>query len=721
MALRAAFAAAVRAPLAERDRWALWAPVGFGAGIGFYFALPFEPAGWTALAPLGALLALAASRGRAGWTVAALAALAVSGGFAAAQLRAASIGPHMLDRPAGGVLTGVVEAVEARVPRPRIVLRDALLDAGAGGARAGAGEGTGEGAEGRAEDRAEDAPAPRALARARVGLLPGAEAPRVGERVALRVRLRPPPPPAAPGAYDFQRAAFFDRLSAVGYALGAPRVLESPEPGGLSLGLRLARYRADLSNRIRAAVPGVAGTVAAALLTGERGPVPEAALRAMRDSGLAHLLAISGLHMGLVAGIVFFGLRAALALSRGLALRRPIAKWAALGALAFAAAYLLLSGAAVPTQRAFLMTGLVLCAVLAGRRAISMRLVAWAALAILAVRPESLLSASFQMSFAAVAALVAVYEWIAARPAGERIAAAGPARRVARYLAALALTSLVANLATVGFAAFHFNRVACYGLAANMAAVPLTGLWIMPWGVLALALAPFGLEEWALVPMGWGLEALLGIAGEVSAWPGAAAFVASGPAAALPALALSGLWLCLWRGRWRLLGLAPAALAVWASLSEPPPRVWATADGGLFGVRTDDGRLLLSDLSRDRFSAGLWARRGGGLAPAHWREAPEVVACDGIGCAARLDGLTWAFALSGRAFAEDCPRADVLLTAAHLPERCAGPARSLGRVALWRAGGAAIRAEEGRPAVATVAGFRGSRPWSRPPGGAPPP
>ena len=255
-----------------------------------------------------------------------------------------------------------------------------------------------------------------------------------------------------------------------------------------------------------------------------------------------------------------------------------------------------------------------------------------------------------------------------------------------------------------------------------MAAVPLTGFWIMPWGVLALALAPFGLEGWALAPMGWGLEALLRIAEEVSAWPGAVALVASRSAAALPILALSGLWLCLWRGR--VAASRPRARragALGRAVGAAAPRLGDRRRRAVRACGPTTAACCSRTFRADRFSAELWARRGGGLAPAHWRDAPETVSCDGLGCAARLDGLTWAFALSGRALAEDCPRADVLLTAAHLPERCEGPARSLGRVALWRAGGVAIRAEGGRAVVSTVAGFRGDRPWSRPPGGAPPP
>lgn len=230
----------------------------------------------------------------------------------------------------------------------------------------------------------------------------------------------------------------------------------------------------------------------------------------MRDAGLAHLLAISGLHIGLVGGLLFFVVRLLLATSETLALRYPIKKWAALAAVAGSFGYLLVSGGTLPTQRAFLMLSLALLAVLIDRVAISMNLVAWAALVILMLVPESLLSVSFQMSFAAVVGLVAVYETAVLRHA-RGAGPAGPARRAGLYLGAVLLSTLVAGTATAPFALYHFNRFALYGVLANLIAVPLTALWIMPWAVVAFALMPFGLEAWALAPMGLGIEAVIAV------------------------------------------------------------------------------------------------------------------------------------------------------------------------------------------------------------------
>ena len=343
---------------------------------------------------------------------------------------------------------------------------------------------------------------------------------RAGDWGRLRAVLPPPPGPAAPGAFDFARRAWFERLGAVGYAISpATRIDGTAESNGW-FAPGLGRLRNTLAARVRDALGPAAGGVAAALMTGDRGTIPAADLAAMRDEGLAHLLAISGLHMGLLAASLFFVVRASFALWPAVTLRYPIKKWAAAVTLIGAFGYLLVTGATVPTQRAYLMTGLVLVAVMLDRLAFSMALVAWAATVVLMARPESLLGPSFQISFAAVVALIAVYEALRERLTAWR-RRARVTRRLGLYLLGVGITTLIAGLATAPFAAFHFDRVVSYGLIANLGAVPITALWIMPLALAAYALMPFGLEGAALVPMGWGIEAVLWIAHTVAAWPAA--------------------------------------------------------------------------------------------------------------------------------------------------------------------------------------------------------
>ena len=319
----------------------------------------------------------------------------------------------------------------------------------------------------------------------------------------LRAIVAPPPAPAAPGAFDFQRRAYFIGLGGVGFALG-PATVTAKGGGGAfdTLALAVARLRQNISRVVMASIDGPPGTVAAALMTGQRAAIPPSVMDAFRDSGLAHLLAISGLHIGLVAGIIFIALRGVLALVPTLALAHPIKKWAAATAIAGAFAFTVVAGATVPTQRAFLMIGLVLMAVLFDRRGLSMRLVAWAALVILVLSPESLLGASFQLSFAAVIALIAAYEALRERRRYGDDRGATIWQRALLYVGGVALTTLIAGSVTAPFAVYHFNRFAAFGLAANLIAVPVTALWIMPWAVAAFLLMPFGLEVFALTPMG---------------------------------------------------------------------------------------------------------------------------------------------------------------------------------------------------------------------------
>ncbi|MEQ8967204.1 MAG: ComEC/Rec2 family competence protein [Azospirillaceae bacterium] len=677
---------------AERDRWSLWLPVAFGAGVALFFALPADPPVWagpTALAHAAAGLALARRYGRAGPVFVALVALAA--GFGAAQWRTARVDAPLLRGEVGPVtVEGRVVALDRRPDGVRITLDRLVLDRLA------------------PEER------PR---RVRVKLTEG-EVPPTGARVTVPAVLLGPSGPAAPGAFDFRRRAYFEGLGAVGYALGPTTIRAPPETGGPALWLE--RLRQGVAARIAAALDGQAGAVAVALLTGERGGIAPETAEAMRASGLAHLLAISGLHLGLIAGLVFAGLRAALAASETLALTRPIKKWAAAAALAAAFAYMLIVGATVPTQRAFLMTGIVLLGVLTDRTAISMRLVAWAAVVVLAIAPESLLGPSFQMSFAAVVALVAAYEVVAPRFAAWR-EAGGLAARPVLYLVGVSATTLIASVATGLFSLFHFQAFASYGIAANLLAVPVMAFWVMPWGVAAYALMPLGLEGLALTPMGWGLSAVLGIAHAVAGWPGAVLAVPAMPGWGLVAGVAGGLWLCLWQRPWRLIGMAGIAVALAGPALAPRPVVLIDAEARLVATRGAGGDLVFSDDRRAAFERGIWLERNGQTTP-RFRPASgaahgDGLACDGLACFYRPDGdepgPLIALVEDPRAFAEDCLFADAVVATVPVPAFCRRRVPLVvDRFDVWRDGAHAVYAEDGALTVRSVGGRGGDRPWS---------
>ncbi|MGH6918310.1 MAG: ComEC/Rec2 family competence protein, partial [Geminicoccaceae bacterium] len=333
-------------------------------------------------------------------------------------------------------------------------------------------------------------------------------------------------------------------------------------------------------------------------------------MQSMRDSGLAHLLSISGLHIGLVAGILFVTLRRLLCLVPRIALHHPIKKWGAAAALVGTLLYMLLAGAPVPTVRAYIMCSMFLLAVILDRTAISMPPVAWAAVVVLLATPEELIGPSFQMSFAAVVALVAAYESTQNARLRWR-AEAGWGRRAGLYLAGLVFTSLIATLATGPYSIYHFNRIASYGVIANMVAVPLTGLWVMPWAVLATLLMPFGAEHLALVPMGWGIDGIIAVAEQTSRWPGAVVVVPVLPIAGLSLITLGGLWLCLWQRAWRFVGVVVIVLGAATIAVTRPPDLLIADDGRLFAVADPSGQLLLSRSHGNDFVADTWLRRSG--------------------------------------------------------------------------------------------------------------
>ena len=369
----------------------------------------------------------------------------------------------------------------------------------------------------------------------------------------------------------------------------------------------------------------------------------------------------------------------------------------------------------VPTQRAFVMVGVVLLAIMLDRASISMRLIAWAALLVLTIAPESMLGPSFQMSFAAATALIATYE-AARRPLARMAARGGLALRPLVYGAGVALTSLVAGIATGPFAVYHFNRIADYGLLANLGAVPITGFWIMPWGLVALVLMPFGLDGIALAPMGWGIDAVVWIARNVAAQPGAVTLVPAMPAAALLAIVVGGLWLCLWRSRWRFLGIAVIGGGILIAGLERRPDILIDGEAKVMAVRGADGELWISTRQRGRFVSDVWLRRDGQAEPLTWPRGGEGapaagLRCDTLGCIQRQGDRTIAFVRDPRAFAEDCRRASLVVSAVPAWDLCEAPETVVDRFDLWRGGGHAIWLGPDGVRVESVADSRGRRPW----------
>ncbi len=497
---------------------------------------------------------------------------------------------------------------------------------------------------------------------------------RLGDAVRVRAVLRPPSGPATPGGYDFARRAFFEQLGGTGYALGRLETLDRLDlPIGEQASQAAARLRGHIAARLRASAGERAGPVIAALVTGDRSAVSAETAERLRAAGLGHVLAISGLHVMLVSGTAFFALSLLFAAFEGFARRYDVRKAAALGALLVSTGYLVISGAGVPTQRAYVMAALAFLAILTDRKAISLRGVAVAAVIVLGLRPESAATPGFQMSFAAAASLVAAYEafrrrqrrrWSAAEPPGIWPGwLAGPLA----YMRGSAFTSLVAGAATAPFAAMHFNRIAVYGFFANLIAMPVFSLVVMPFAALAGALAPLGLERPFAMVAAWGWRVVEGVAEVTSGLDGAVSPAAAPPGEA-GALAAAALVAGCAFAKGRLRAAAPLALtafALWGG--QKHDSVWVGRGGGAVAVSYDgDVRALALSARGDGYGAESFARRAGASALTDWREAGR---CDAQGCVAQSGDQRVAISFNPSGLQTDCERADVVITRYTPPER----------------------------------------------------
>lgn len=673
---------------AEAGRPALWLPVAVGIGVAVYFGAAREPELWAAVAAflLSVVLVVAARRRFVALGLA-FALAGATGGFLAAKLATIRAEAPALARPMRAEVVGRVALIEPRENgRRRVTLEVERF--------------------GPLEDEA----LPR-KARVTMGAAPAFSA---GDRISLEAYWRPPDGPVRPGGYDFARVAFYGGIGATAFAPTKVKAWGPADEQGA--GAALQRLRERLTARVTQAIGGPEGTVAAALVTGVQGPIPQATEDDLRAAGLSHILSISGLHMALIAGTLFWIVRAALALSPAAALRWPVKGIAAAVALAGATFYLALSGAEVATQRSYVMIAIAFAAVLVGRPALAPRNFALAGLAVLALTPESLLGPSFQMSFAAVAGLVA---WFEARRDRER--PPPPETRAGRFLRWLAagaavavMTTLVAGLATAPFAAYHFHRVTPYSLAGNALASPLLGLIVMPSVVGGLVFAPLGLDGPWWQAMGLGLKGVLAIARAVASWPGSERFVLAFGETALALYAFGLAWLCLWRTALRFAGIPVLCAAFLLSAFPARPDVVIDAGGRMIAARGPDGRLAIVGGRPSAFAAKVW--RAADAEPPGAPPPASGARCDPYGCVAPLaGGGEAALVLDARAFDEECRLAVLVVTPLAAPDACRETAAVIDRRTLDRTGALELSRAGAVFSGRSARDPAGRRPWFGPP------
>lgn len=661
------------AMLIQRGHLFGWCPVGLACGIALFFGLRFEPS-LVAFVAMGGVGAGAVALARRADEVLSpplvfLAMIAI--GFVLAGWRAHSVAGPVLDwRYYGPVEGRIVGMDRSGSDAVRLTLDQVKLD----------------------RVSPHDTPT-----RVRISLHGDSAlgvTPEPGLRVMTTAHLGPPGGPVEPGGFDFQRHAWFAELGAVGYTRVPLVAISMAE---FDLRQTVFHMRMSVSAHVRDVLPGDVGGFAAAVTTGDRSGISQDALNDLRGSNTAHLLAISGLHMGLLSGFVFGVLRVIFALIPYVVLYWPARKMAAVGALVAASVYLALSGGNVATERAFVMVAVALCAVLVNRRALSLRAVAMAAIIVLTLRPEALMGPGFQMSFAATTALVAVFGWIR-----DMEWTLGP--KWLQPALGVVISSAVAGLATAPIGAAHFNTMAHYGLIANLASVPLMGALVIPAAVLALVLAPFGLDLIGLWLMGLGLRWILWVADTVSGLDGAQGYVPGPGAIVLPLMALGMLFVILWQGRIRLAGLAAVALGLALWQGGARPQVLVADTGGLVGRMTDEGRAL----SRPKgagFVARNWLENDGeGIdqetAAKRWEVAgqgPRIVHLSGKRAAAAFTG---------------CVKGEIVVANTDLEGVGAQPCLVLTPPVLRRTGAIALVVSGDTVTLRTARDVTGDRMWS---------
>lgn len=697
--LRARLAAAIEEEYSYR-RPSLWLPVAAGAGAILSLTADKEPsllASVVALAVLSGLAWFVRAR-RAPFAVAAMLA-AVAAGFASQGWRTARVAAPVVARPMVVEVTGFVEQVDLRRVGARFVLR--LTSA---------------------QELDNDAIPYRV--RLTTNRTPDFE---TGAHVALKARLLPPARAALPGGYDFARDAYFARLGGVGNALGRIEKMEPPDPPPLALRFSAAvdRFRNALVQRVVERLPGDAGAIAAAMVAGKRDHLSREARELIREAGIFHIITISGVQMTLVAGIFFVGLRRLLALSQTLALNYPIKKWAAVMAILGAVAYDIFTGSRVGAERALVMTVIMLLAAIFDRPSLSMRNLALAVVFVVAVEPEALLGASFQLSFAAVAALVAVWEARLAAQARDRatpLTAAGGGRfgewlawaSAARWhgLGAVLFATLCATAATASFMASDFHELSPYVLIGNPLTLTIIEFFAVPAALVGSALYPFGLDGPVWLYLGLGIEIILHAARGLAAMPASTVYLREFAPWALPFLTLAVLSAVIWRTPvLRATAIPFALIGLFGATQGPRWDVAVQATGESAAIRDPQGRL--ASIGRfSGFTTEQWLR-----ADADGREPREARggACDRKGCVAQAqNGAQIALVTETSAFLEDCARAQIVISPLYAPWGCGAPL-VIDRRRLAETGGLTLRFEGDRTTIRAARTPGENRPWSRAP------
>jgi competence protein ComEC len=542
--------------------------------------------------------------------------------------------------------------------------------------------------------------------------------PRPGDTISASARLQPVAGPVIPGGFDYGRQLFFEGIGGSG-RMTSPMTITSA-PSGLRLNLTglLQDIRTAINARINAVLDDDTAAIAEALIDGERGTISRQLNTSFQASGLAHVLSISGLHMSLVAGGVFWLVRAFLALFPAMALRWPIKKIAAVAALGAGLFYMLLAGSEVATQRSYIMIAVVFFAVLVDRPALSLRNLAIAALVILFVQPEAAIQASFQMSFLAVLGLASFFEawaqWRRTRDgeAHERLSLSRrTAKKVMAAIGASLATTLVAGFMSSIPAAYHFGRIAPYGVIANGLAIPVVSLIVMPMGLVSALLMPLGLEHWPLWLMGQGLDLTIVISNWVTTLPGATTVLPQQPAYAAMLSAFGAVCLALLAGRAKLIGILMIVMGAILGTRATMPDILVNRVASNAALVNEQGQLVPMLPRKDRFAVERWLIANGEEAAPAEAAQRHGWTCAKFRCVAELKGQSILVAMAGVKLPLDCTGVDIVIAGFPLRENCRWVKTRIDRFSVWRSGTHALRIGDNGITVVTARDLQGERPW----------
>lgn len=674
----------------QKEQSFLWIPVFVAVGIGLYFSLPLEPPFILSAVLLGIAVAgnILAEKGHFLKTLSFFV-LLVSVGFLAAQCRTFFVHTPVLEKKIGPVeVVGRVDAIEGlgKGAGSRLLLSHLDIE----------------------RLSSENTPVKvRLKIRKDTGL-------DVGQRVRVLAVLNPPSPPVMPGGFDFQRYMYFQQIGAVGFIYREAEILQNA-PSFFRFFKIIEAIRYDISIRIERSLKAEQAGIAEALMIGKSGAISQEDMEAVRGAGLAHMLAISGLHIGLFSGILFFLSRFLMVLIPSVALHHPTKKYAAVFAIAGAFVYMLLAGANIPAQRAMIMTGIVFFAIILDRSPLSLRLVAFAALVVLLLFPESLLSASFHMSFAAVSALIVFYNGI--RPLWSRLnRKAGFLRKMALYFLGVCMTSIIAGLATAPFALFHFQQLALYSLLGNILAMPVLAFVVMPSAVLALFAMPMGLEAFPLMFMGAGIDIILDVSHWVFNLPHAVLGVKAWPHSALVCFVCGVVFMTLWKGWFKSAGLLPIFASIMLIMQNNQADILISSNYDLVAFRDHSGGLNVSTRRKAAFVRKNW-ERSYGLKEGESRRWPSEgveggMTCGELGCRFILKGYKISYLLKGREMSKECDWADLLLSKEPVPYQCRSKP-VIDRFDVLRNGAYAVFLKEREVFIENAQEKRGNRPWAK--------